>query len=364
MKHRFSFLFILISIFINFQDVQAKKDWQWPEASLKEVGLNKKDITRAHRNIQDSKGQRVGRIQKKKYQYIDSMLIVRNGKLVYEKYYNNGSKNRPHKLESAGKSFLSAIFGIAYDQGLFKSVNTRVYDYYNQFFKDIKNWDEVKASMTLHNLMTMRSGWDCDINFADKRCSKQMLVAKDNVESIKWVLDRPMAFKPGEKMQYTDANPIMLDTLIYLVSGKTSADIAKESLYGPMGVSVESFGAFTSRQMAMLGQLFLKKGNWHGQQIISEKWVEMSTANIYPFDRKKPGIVQGYGYYWWIGKFKSKTSDLSVDSFFAAGNGGQYIIVLPKLDMVVVFTGADYETAGMTPAIKIVEDYILPAVIQ
>ena len=165
-------------------------------------------------------------------------------------------------------------------------------------------------------------------------------------------------------MQYTDANPIMLDTLIYLVAGKTTADIAKESLYGPMGVSMENFGTFTSRQMAMLGQLFLNKGNWHGKQIISEEWVEKSTTNIYPLNQNKTGIVKGYGYYWWIGKFSSKKSTLTVDGFFAAGNGGQYIIVLPSLDMVIVFTGQDYESPGMTKAINIVGEYILPAVIQ
>lgn len=364
MKNRFFYLTLLISIIFNIQDVNAKKDWQWPEASLADVGLNKKIINKAHRNIQNSKNQKVGRVKTKKYQHMDSMLIVKNGKLVYEKYYNDGSKNRPHKLESAGKSFLSAIFGIAYDQGLFKSVDTKVYDYFGQFFTNIQNMDEDKANMTLHNLMTMRSGWDCNINFAEKRCSKQMLAGKNNIESIQWVLDRPMAFKPGAKMQYTDANPIMLDTLIYLVSGKTSADIARESLYGPMGVSMEDFGAFTSRQMAMLGQLFLNKGQWNGKQIISKEWVEKSTAIIYPFNKSKPGVVQGYGYYWWTGKFSSKNSDLTVDSFFAAGNGGQYIIVIPSLDMVVVFTGQDYESPGMTKAINIVGDYILPAIIQ
>jgi CubicO group peptidase (beta-lactamase class C family) len=352
-KYTFISTLIFFCSLLNAQEISAKDQWQWQKAKLADVGMKKNTITKAHWMLKNNK-----------FPKVDSMLIVRHGKLAYERYYNQGSKKRLHKLESAGKSFLSAIFGIVYDKGLFKSLDDKVYGYYKKFFKDIKNWDQRKAKMTIHHLMTMRSGWDCDINYANKRCSKQMLPGKSNIESIKWVLDRPMAFEPGSKMQYTDVNPIMLDTLIYLVSGKTTAEIARTNLYGPMGISKKNFGAFTSRQMAMLGHLYLNKGKWNGEQIISENWIEKSTKNIYPLKRIKPGIVQGYGYFWWVGKFKSKTSDLIVDGFFAAGNGGQYIIILPSVDMVVVFTGHDYDTPGMTKTIKIVEDYILPAILE
>lgn len=345
-------VFALLIFGIAFSS-HAKSDWQWPIAKPESVGLDSKVLKKAHRMIKSNK-----------YDYMDSLLVIKDGKLVFEKYYNKGSKKKPHQLESAGKSLLSAVFGVLWDQKKIKSLETRVFDYFRQFFDDIKNWDERKEKMTLHNLLTMRAGWDCDINFAKYRCSKMMGTGRDNIEALKWVLDRPMTFEPGSKMQYTDVNPIVIDTLVFLISGKTTAQIAEEFLFKPMGVELSDFSALTSRHMAMFGQLFLKKGNWHGTQVLSEEWIEKSTANIYPFNRKKPGIVQGYGYYWWVGNYKSQTNDLVVEGFMAAGNGGQYVVILPELEIVVVMTGHDYNQPGMTRSLNIVQEFVLPSVLE
>jgi len=329
----------------------AAEEWSWPESNPEMMGLNEKVLKKAHRMI-----------KKEKYPYMDSFLVIRKGNLVFEKYYNKGAKDKPHQLESAGKSLLSAVVGVLWDQGQIKSLETKVFDYFKQFFTSFENWGERKQKMTLHNLLTMRAGWECDINKAKYRCSKKMGTGRNDIEALKWVLDRPMTFEPGSKMQYTDVNPILIDTLVFLITAKTTAQIAEEFLFGPMGVNIESFSALTSRQLGMLGQLYLQKGRWQDSQILSEAWIKRSTSNLYPFNRKKKGIVQGYGYYWWVTKFKSENNDEVYDGFMAAGNGGQYIVVIPNLELVVIMTGHDYQRPGMTKSLNIVEEYVLPAI--
>ncbi len=332
----------------------ASDDWQWPKAKPSEVGLNIEKLRKSHRAI-----------SKKKYYLVDSMLVIRHGKLVYEKYYNAGLKTRAHTLASAGKSLLSAITGIAIDRKIIGGVETRLYSYFKEYYGTFENWDEYKASITLHNLLTMRTGWDCNISKAETRCGSLMNRQRNALEALKWVLDRPMNYLPGEAMQYTDAIVSVLDTLLYITVGKMNEQIFQDFLLKPMGIHSTYKNKLTSRQMAMFGQLYLNKGKWEGKRIISEEWVKKSTSALYPFPNRDGAITRGYGYFWWIANFKSKYTELSVDGYYAAGNGGQYIIVLPSVDMVVVFTGSNFnEFNRMGKQLEIIEKYVVPSIIS
>lgn len=353
---RYSLILILLIINLNhIKQAKAYEDWQWSKAKPADVGLNIDKLNRAHRAIRNED-----------YHLIDSMLVVRHGKLVYEKYYNEGFKTRAHSLASAGKSILSALVGISIDKNLISGVDRKLYDYFLNYYGSFSHWDKDKQAITIHDLLTMRAGWECNINRKDTRCGSLMKRdGRNATEALKWVLDRPMKYKPGEQMQYTDAIVSVLDIVVYLANEKPVQEVYQDSLFRSMGISDNYENKLTSRQMAMFGQLFLNRGIWEGKRIISEDWVERSTSNIYPFNRTKPSITQGYGYLWWIATFNSKTSGMSVDGYYAAGNGGQYIVVLPGVDMVIVFTGDNVgEFRRMGKTLGIVEKYVLPAIID
>lgn len=330
---------------------QTAEDWQWPTAKPSDVSINDKPLYKAN-----------ARIRRGKYHLVDSLLVVRHGKLVFEQYYNKGSQTRPHRLASAGKSLLSTLIGIAIDQGVIKSVDEKYYDYFDTFYPRLDNWDERKSTLSLHHLLTMRAGWDCQIMRRGKRCGHQM-EKKERREALKWLLDRPMKYAPGDVMQYTDAAVHALDILLVLAKGQATELSFQQDILAPMGISSAYHNALTSRQMAMFGQLFLNKGRWNGKQIISQAWVDKSTSPIYPFSSRKSSSTVGYGYFWWVAKFHTKTG-LEIDGYYAAGNGGQYIVVLPELDMVVVITGSNYDQLKrMNKALTLIEDFVLPAVL-
>ena len=115
--------------------------------------------------------------------------------------------------------------------------------------------------------------------------------------------------------------------------------------------------------MARFGQLYLNKGEWQGKQVLSSEWVEQSTSAIYPL-AWQGGHAHSYGYLWWVGSFKAAEGK-SVDAYWAGGNGGQYIVVMPELDMVVVFTGSNYnQYKTMSKSLSLIGQYILPALKQ
>ncbi|MCJ8275011.1 MAG: beta-lactamase family protein [Psychrosphaera sp.] len=352
---RYLALLLLLPLFVAHSKDDAHQgvteQWQWPQSDAAAVGLDDKPLRRAH-----------SLIRRGKYQLVDSMLVVRHGQLVFEKYYNKGKKHTSHALASAGKSLLSALVGISIGKQQVGSVTDKLHSYFTPYYANYKHWDERKANITLHDLLTMRAGWNCFIGRAKTRCGSLMFNGREPTQAIKWLLDRPMAYKPGEKMLYTDAIPTVLRSVINVAAGDHSKLNYQDDLFKPMGLITKSPFKLTSRQMAMFGQLYLNKGNWHGKQIVPVKWVEKSTSAIYPLRKRWTGQAHSYGYLWWVGTFTNKVSGQDVEGYYAGGNGGQYIVVLPSLDMVVVFTGSNYNNLKtMRQPLAIIEQFILPA---
>ena len=291
------------------------------------------------------------------YYGVDSILIMYQDHLVYEKYFNQGSRNKPHLMASLGKSLLSAIVGIAIDQGHVKSVDESIFPLLP--FKLYRNDDHNKQAIQLKHLLTMSSGWQCGgVEDYAKHCGVTMM-QKQN--PIKWALDLPMAWQPGSRFNYNEAEPRIASAIISIQTGQHSADYGKQYLLQPLGISENAFqtGKLTSRDMLKIGLLYLHKGYYKGQQLISEDWVQQSTSVQFPF--KSAGKNKGYGYYWWLRDFHIDGEVYS--SFYAAGNGGQYLFVVPGLDLVVALTGSNYgHFKRMQKFIELVENHILPPV--
>ena len=267
----------------------------------------------------------------------DSLLIVRHGKIVVDAYYAPYAPNIRHDLRSVTKSFIGTLTGVAVQEGLLDSVDHRVVDLFAD--KHISNLDDAKKAMTVQNLLDMTSGiaWSEDAYTPDETIMR-MYEAPDITE---FVLSQPMSEPPGARFTYNGGNPYVLSALITKKAGRDALDFARDELFKPLGISSvrwrdpdaqgvtdgESGLFLAPHDMAKLGYLYLHQGAWDGQQIIPSSWV----------DRARQGPVKAtngfhYGNLWWSLPAK--------DAYMALGRHSQVILVLPKLDVVAVLTGA------------------------
>jgi CubicO group peptidase (beta-lactamase class C family) len=296
-----------------------------------------------------------------KYPNIHSILIVKDGNLVFEEYFYEHNKNKLHELRSATKSFVSALTGIAIDKGFIKSKNEKVLSYFQEY--PIENNSENKQKITIENLLTNQSGLDCDVSNPHSVGNETTMNNTD--DWVKFTLNLPMSDSAGGKGMYCSGNPITLGRIIEKTTKQTLPEFAKNNLFNPLGIknfvwnfkpdksSVETFCQvyLTSRDMAKFGLLYLNKGNWNNQQIISKEWVAQSL--------KKHSIVQGvnYGYLWWNKYLEA--DGVKYYSFGAQGNGGQKIYIWQEQNMVTVITGGNYNS--QSPSDELIKKYILPA---
>jgi CubicO group peptidase (beta-lactamase class C family) len=320
------------------------------------------------------------RINDNEYQAIHSILIMKDGRLVFEEYfpgydfdYNakefkgnfiEHDYNTIHNLASVTKSVTSLLFGIAVDKGLIKGVNEKLYTFYPQ---DSAHFSGSKKNITLQNLLTMSSGleWnENDIPYGNiTNDIIQLFIVPD---PLKYILSKPLKEEPGTKFYYNGGGTNLLGNIVQRTSGLRLDDFAQKYLFDPLGIKlfkwvyinpgfVYSSGDLRvrPRDMAKLGLLVLNKGVYNGNQVISKEWIEqMITKHVFmPND-------EGYGYQWWIKKYK--LGKKSFDSYYAAGWGGQRIMVFPELNTIVVFTCGNY--SAKDPAQEIIYRYILPSI--
>ena len=267
----------------------------------------------------------------------DSVLVVRHGHIVFEQYRNGYNEDVKHHIQSATKSFSSALIGIALQEGFLKDVKQKVVDLLPDY--TIANLDARKQRMNLEHLLTMSAGMDwheLDYPYTDARNTLgQMWRSRDAVQHV---LDQPMAREPGETWAYNSGTSILLGGILEQATGRDVLSFAREYLFDPIGIAdvkwVKTTGDhyytdgglyLTPRDMARFGYLMLNEGQWEGKQILSPEWVAQSTEAHF-----QTGSGQGYGYQWWV---------LDGEVFAAHGHYEQVIYVIPQTDMVVVFTG-------------------------
>ncbi|MCF8243099.1 MAG: beta-lactamase family protein [Melioribacteraceae bacterium] len=318
----------------------------WEISSLENEGLNPAVINELLHKIQTGQ-----------FKNLHSLLIAKNGKLVSESYFNGYSREKKHLLKSLGKSITSALIGIAIDQGIIADVNERVLDFFPELSKRIS--DTRKQNITIKNLLTMASGLDCGVSDKENKCIKDVLIPPGIVEKY---FNLTASFEPGTYWMYNDANVVVSEKIIEAASGLSIDEF--EYHYLDSLLQIESGGNSTEwkpRDMLKLGQLYLNEGKWKDKQIISSEWIRKSVRTQIHAQNSKWGTY--YGYFWWNRIFQ--TEERKIKSFYAFGNGGQFIFVCPDLNLTVVFTGGNFDdNILMTQPIRIMERYILEAVIS
>jgi CubicO group peptidase (beta-lactamase class C family) len=265
---------------------------------------------------------------------IRSLLVSWRGSLVLERYYNGARASSPANVKSASKSVISALVGIAIDSGSIQGVRQPIANYFPSL--NGPKVDPRKRTITIEDLLTMRSGL--------QSTSNRFYGAW--VQSGNWVqyaLDRPLLAEPGTYMDYSTGSSHLLSAILTKATGKSTWQYAQEVLARPLGFTLAQWprdpqGIFfggndmlmTPRQMVAFGELYLKKGSVSGRQIVPASWVD---ASFVPRTRSR-WSDQTYGYGWWARELAGQ------DVRFAWGFGGQYIFVVPALDLVVVTTSA------------------------
>ena len=294
---------------------------------------------------------------------IQSVRVLQHGKVLYEKWLNGGEPQTPHVLNSVSKTFTSAAVGLAIGEGLL-SLDDKIISFFPDDLPDSPS--ENLKKVTVRNLLTMNSGHDSE----PKR-------GKDGESWVKSFLAWPIEHEPGTYYCYNSLGTYMLSAIVQKVTGQKVVDYLQPRLFDPLGIEAPrweespqgincgGWGLYLKTEdLAKMGQLLLQGGQWNGKQILPAEYVAEATRAQVPCQPSwiradkiaESGLtpensdwVLGYGYQVWRCRHNAYRAD---------GAGGQYIIVIPDKDAVVINTAS---LQDMQAELNLVWDYILPA---
>ncbi|MBF4694672.1 serine hydrolase domain-containing protein [Fusibacter ferrireducens] len=338
---------------VSSEDLEPETVWSlgtFPVSSPEAQGMDSSKLNEMFKKIQD-------------YGYdIHHLLIIRNGYAVASCDFYPYTADNLHPLNSVTKSFTSFAIGKAVDEQLISSVDQPVLS----FFKDrtIENPSDFKSQMTLEHLLTMTAGldWSEDGNYGAPYDSYTLMARSEN--PMMYVLNQAVTTTPGEKYYYNTGLSYLLSGIITQVTKKSESDYVEEKLFTPLGIKdyfwwndpqgITSGGSglmLKAEDLAKFGYLYLNKGNWDGEQLISENWITASTTKKMDTPNGLAGR-DGYGYQWWMNSF---------GGYSARGYRGQYLFTCPEENIVAVFysglSGSNYYVPE-----QLMKYFVLPSV--
>ncbi|MFS8136842.1 MAG: serine hydrolase domain-containing protein [Thermomonas sp.] len=338
----------------------------WMTASLADVGMQVAPMLRMQRQVESSDTPGPGETM------VHGLLVARHGKLVFENYLHGFSREEAHDTRSAGKSFASLLVGMSIHHGAKVSAKTPVLSMFPSN-KPITHVDNDKRAMTVGDLMSMRSGLACDDNDNDSPGGEdKMQGQRAERDWYRYTLDLPMAQAPGaDKAVYCSAGINLLGGVVRNATGRRLTDLFLDWIAGPMQMRgyhlnlMPDDDAYLAggmrmrpRDMLKLGQLYLNGGTWNGKRLIDQRWIDDSVARHATF-----GPNHDYGYGWHLHAFRVEGHDYR--GYSAEGNGGQFVIVVPELDLVVAITAGNYgQFSVWYPLQELLTKYVIPAALQ
>jgi len=295
-----------------------------------------------------------------------SILISKKGKTIYEKYFGGYNDKIPHDTRSASKSISSAIVGIAKDKLLFKDLDQSIFEFLPQEYQ-IYN-EGLKNKIDIKSLLTMSSGLDAD-DYTNIRTSSASEGNYQNTQNwTKTIISATMINEPNTHANYGSANPHLLGVAMDSVVSEPLDIFIDKNLFEKLGITnyiIQNdnvgnpyFGGgiyLTPKDMMKFGQLYLQHGIWENEQVLSKEWVVNSFKNYRNLENVPD--KNGYGYLWWHNTYE--VNGKFIESIEARGNGGQYIFVIPELEIVTVITSGNYRNGKSQQPELILENYIL-----
>lgn len=263
---------------------------------------------------------------------VNSFLVDVNGELILEEYRGNMNAGRATNIKSASKSVLSLLIGIAIQEGFIESTNETIGQYFPEYFE--ANPDSVKESITIKDLLTMRSGLETTSfhNYGRWVISSNW---------VRFILDQPMEETPGGRMIYSTGTSHLLSVILSKAAGMSTREFAIEYLFSPMDIQAGGWDrdpqgyymggnnmALSPMALLKIGRMVMNLGQYQGSRIVPAEWI-LDSMKVYTRSNFNP---YNYGYMWWrrdVGEY---------EVVFAWGNSGQYIMMLPELDAVIAIT--------------------------
>jgi CubicO group peptidase (beta-lactamase class C family) len=379
---------LMLSVTARAQSSWPTKDWQSTTPAA--VGLDTKALSEFEAEIADGK-----------YGYVDSILVIRHGKIALERYYKHdydkiyGAEARKpgplnshdsagpynyfnpwwhpyyrrgdlHSLQSVTKTITSVVIGLAIARKEFPSIDTPILKFFDS--SKVAAVDDRKRRLTIRHLLTMTAGfdWKEDLPYSDPNNSA--IVMEASFDWVKFAIDRPMAVEPGTVFNYNSGATQLLSHIFTVATGQDIEEYAAKYLFAPLGIEryywkrtpygfadTEGGLYLTARDLAKIGYLFLKNGEWEGKQIVQAEWVKLSVT---PAASVAPTVK--YGLKWWLYPYNDGTSGFA---WAGSGFGGQKPIVLPEYDMVLVFTGWNI-LSGRSLSHRVAIDRSIAAVVK
>jgi CubicO group peptidase (beta-lactamase class C family) len=334
----------------------------WLTGNVEDAGIDRAGIEKAIQTVIDMPMDSVNAPQ------IHAILIARHGRLVLEEYFHGEHRDKLHDTRSAAKSLTATIIGAAIHDGAPIELSTPVYQVMNGGeFPD--GLEPRKRAMSLEHLLTMSSGFFCDDGDPDAPGAEEtMQNQEDEPDWLRYTLNVPMTWDPGDTAIYCSANP----NLALGMLGRATGEFPMYTFHRLIGspLKIRRYGWFTdpagnpyggggvhllARDFLKLGQLMLNGGTWEGRRILTREFVEKASSPLYKIGNR------GYGYLWWCIDYPR--GDDTLRAFAALGAGGQVVMVFPKLDLVVASFGGSYSSRGWRYMQQVfIPEYILPTV--
>ena len=319
---------------VNYQPIE-RNDWQL--STPEKVGLDPVLVAELFNDASHLKT-------------IYGLLVIKNGNLVAEKYFNGASIDQLAKRASVTKSFISAFMGLALEKGFIKNIDQKMLDYFPEVVNQIN--DARKKQITIREMLQMRGGYpweETDTTYWKAIWSGSYI---DKIVSF------PLSADPGTEFQYSNLTSNWLGMIISRACKKDLKTFGEENLFDPLNIKLGGWNRdldgyyigsgdmqFTARDMGKFGVLYLNNGTIDDKQIVPADWVKESLQS-YSVNVNSAGIIDGrvgryfhdigYGYQWWSAKVGERKFNL------AWGHGGQLIILLKDLDMVIVVTADSF----------------------
>lgn len=373
MKLNFLLLLLLSVISAKSQNVWPTQGWA--KTSPEKLNLNADSLTALDRDFASGK-----------YGHVDGMLIIRHGQVAYESSYSHnyaelykeGAKEKSglnatdptgpynyfsswwhpfyhgsklHTLQSVTKTITSIVIGVAVTRKEFPDLDTPVLSFFDT--STVKNIDARKRRMTIRHLLTMTAGFDWHENLPYSHPDNSCTNMEASFDWVKYTIDYPMSDEPGKVFNYNSGASELLAYIFRVATGRDIEEYAVKHLFEPLGIKnhfwkrspyglIDTEGGLylEKSDVAKLFYLFLKNGKWENQQILSADWVKQSVSPYITL-----GSNLSYGYKWWLRTYGDKPAEIT---WGGNGFGGQFPMVIPEYDLVVVFNAWDIFPSAQT----------------
>ena len=343
----------------------------WKVAAARSVGFDEEKLRALVQRIADTLP------MPRRAPFIHSLLVARHGKLVLEEYFAGYDRDVVHDTRSAAKTFASVMLGAAMLQGSPIAPETPVARLLSFEFP-VANPDPRKERITVAHLMTHSSGLACDDNENDSPGNENTLQSQTSQPDWwKYMLDLPMSYEPGTHYAYCSGGSNLVGGAVRAATKTWLPEFFDRSIARPLDFgryyynlqpTLEGYTGggvlMRPRDLLKIGQLYLNGGVWNGKRIVSQSWVDVSTAKQMEWPYQNENVSAGRdGFAWHLNSLKSSNGHVYRE-YEANGNGGQLLMVLPELDMVVVFTAGNFQGGGVWGRFRddLVPNAIIPAI--